>query len=161
MGARSSVRRAFLPDRQTERGGCSRPPVPSVAPGTRDMRSSSQRRRCRSQSDRLLHADLVHLMGSIRLQQDAGISELELVRELEVEGLDAERKAKLLTLVMEARLYAFDAVGAVALALDAEAAARGADWPFGLTYIASAYLLAGEHERATALYRELAASRIS
>ena len=109
-------------------------------------------------SDRLLHADLVHLMGSIRLQQDAGISELEFLRELEVEGLDAERKAKLLTLVMEARLYAFDAVGAVALALDAEAAARGAEWPFGLTYIASAYLLAGERERATALCRELAAS---
>ena len=50
MGARSSVRRAFLPDRQTEHGGCSQPPVPSVAPGIRDMRSSSQRRRCRSQA---------------------------------------------------------------------------------------------------------------
>ena len=50
--------------------------------------------------DRLVHADLVHLAGSIRIQQD-GISDVVLVRESEVEGLDPERVAKLLTLSRE------------------------------------------------------------
>jgi DNA-binding CsgD family transcriptional regulator len=103
----------------------------------------------------LLHADLVHLVGSVR-KQDAGISELDFLRELKVQGLDAERKAKLLTLAMDARLYALDAAGAVTLAPDAEAAAREAEWAYGLTYPASAWLLAGERERATELFLELA-----
>ena len=106
--------------------------------------------------DRSLHADLIHLAASIRMQQDAGRSEVALLREAEVEGLDANRVAKLLSLVIDTRLYALDAAGALAIAPRAEAAAREADWPFGLTYVAGAHLLAGEHERATALYRELA-----
>jgi DNA-binding CsgD family transcriptional regulator len=106
--------------------------------------------------DRLVHADLVYLAGSIRRQQDAGLSDVVLVRESEVDGLDAERIAKLLSLALDARLYALDAAAAVALAPKVETAAREADWPFGLTFVASAYLLAGERERATALGRELA-----
>src|SRR5581483_5807313 len=106
--------------------------------------------------DRLLHADLVHLAGAIRLQQDSAVSDRDFLRELKVDGLDAERRAKLLTLALDARLYALDAAGALSLAADAEAAAREAEWRYGLTYPASAYLLAGERERAAELFRELA-----
>jgi len=105
--------------------------------------------------DRLLHAELVHIVGAIRQQQDSTVSDLDFVRELEVKGLDALRRAKLLTLAVNARLYALDTTGAIALAAEAEAAAREADWPYGLTYPASAYLLGGERERAAGLFREL------
>lgn len=104
--------------------------------------------------DPLLHADLVYSAATIQ-KQGAGVSELALLQEADVEGLDPERVANLITLVIDARLYALDAVGAMALAPRTEAAAREAESPFALLYVASTYLLAGEHARAEALYREL------
>lgn len=104
--------------------------------------------------DRLLHADLVYLAAAIQ-KQGTGISELALLREADVEGLDPGRVANLLTLAIDARLYALDAAGALELAPRTEVAAREADLPLALSHVASAYLLAGEHERATTLYRDL------
>ncbi len=106
--------------------------------------------------DPLLHADLVVLGGQIARRQGADVSEQTFLREAKVEGLDDERTAKLLHEVVDLRLYALDAAGAAALAPRLEAMARGGEARMFRVTAASAYLLAGERERATPLFSELA-----
>ncbi len=109
--------------------------------------------------DPLLHADLVYLAGGVARRLGEDVTEGVFLRELEVEGLDDERVAKLLSEVVDLRLYDFDAVGAMALAPRLETAARGVEASRGrgaLATAASACLLAGKRDRATSLFRELA-----
>ena len=109
--------------------------------------------------DPLVHADLVYRAADLARMEGADVSEEVLLRELDVAGLDDERTAKLLELVVILRSYALDAAGAAALASRLEAAARGVSGPAGahkLAMAAGAYLLAGERERGTTLLRELA-----
>ena len=81
------------------------------------------------------------------------------LQELErIEGVDGERAARMLYVVITLRLKSFDAAGAATLAPRLEAAARvaGSWWrPRTLSGAAAAYLLAGERERALTLFREL------
>ena len=76
-----------------------------------------------------------------------------------MEGLDDERAAPMLYVVITLRLKSFDAAGAAALAPRLEAAAREAGpwWkPRTLAGAAAAYLHAGHREQALELFRELA-----
>jgi DNA-binding CsgD family transcriptional regulator len=110
--------------------------------------------------DPLLHADLIQQLGGIGDWQGRSLPESVFLRELEqIEGLDDERAARMLYVVITLRLKAFDAAGAAALAPRLEAAARDAGpwWrPRTLSGAAAAYLLAGERERAIELFHELA-----
>ncbi len=109
--------------------------------------------------DQLLHADLLFHVRAIEEWTEARESEAALLQELErAEGLDDERRGKLLILVVNQRLDASDAAGAATLAPRLERYARGAGplWqPRMLAVAASAYLLAGERDRAVGLFREL------
>ena len=110
--------------------------------------------------DPLVHADLLALAGETRRRQGADVPERVYLQELEVEGLDELRTARLLAQIVDARLYSFDAAGALALAPRLEAAARGIADRWGrvtsLGSAGSAYLLAGDRDRATRLFREIA-----
>jgi DNA-binding CsgD family transcriptional regulator len=110
--------------------------------------------------DPLLHADLVQQLGGIGDWQGDSLPEAVFLQELErIEGLDGERAARMLYVVITLRLKSFDAAGAAALAPRLEVAARdaGSWWrPRTLSGAAAAYLLAGERDRAITLYRELA-----
>ena len=110
--------------------------------------------------DPLLHADLIQQLGGIGDWQGHSLPESVFLRELEqIEGLDDERAARMLYVVITLRLKAFDAAGAAALAPRLEAAAREAGpwWrPRTLSGAAAAYLDAGERERAMELFGELA-----
>jgi DNA-binding CsgD family transcriptional regulator len=112
--------------------------------------------------DPLLHADLIQQLGGIGDWQGQSLPETVFLKELErIEGLDGERAARMLYVVITLRLKAFDAEGAAALAPRLEAAAEDAGpwWrPRTLSGAAAAYLHAGERERALALFGELATS---
>ena len=109
--------------------------------------------------DALLHADLIQQLGGIADWQGRSLPEAVFLQELErIEGVDGERAARMLYVVITLRLKSFDAAGAATLAPRLEAAARvaGSWWrPRTLSGAAAAYLLAGERERALTLFREL------
>ena len=111
--------------------------------------------------DPLLRADLLQQVTSVAEWQGSGIPEAVFLAALEqVETLDQERVARMLYQVVKLRLDRFDAAGAVALVPRLEASARQAGpwWqPRCLAGAACAYLAAGEWERATVLFGELAA----
>ncbi len=109
--------------------------------------------------DPLLRADLLVQVGAVGEWHGASVTETTFLLALDVDGLDDERKAKLLYEVVKLRLDALDADGAVALAPRLEAAAQGAGawWgPRCLACSAAAYLVAGDRDRAARLFRELA-----
>lgn len=112
--------------------------------------------------DPQLHADLVVQVAAVGEWRGSAAAEPSLVQELEVAGLDDERRSKLLFEVVKLRLDALDAAGAVELAPELERHARGAgDWwgPRGLAGAAAAYLNSGAREDATRLFRELVGHR--
>jgi DNA-binding CsgD family transcriptional regulator len=111
--------------------------------------------------DPLLRADLVVQVGAVGQWRGASVTEVMYLQALDAGGLDDERTGKLLYEVVKLRLDDLDAAGAVELAPRLEAAARGAGpwWgPRQLAGAAAALLVAGEHEHAVALFRELVAN---
>ena len=110
--------------------------------------------------DPLLHADLIQQLGGIADWQGASLPETVFLKELEqIEGLDGERAARMLYVVITLRLKSFDAAGAAALAPRLEIAAREAGpwWkPRTLAGAAAAHLHAGQREQALELFHELA-----
>ncbi len=110
--------------------------------------------------DPLLRADLIIQIGSTGELHGTSGTEAEpmYLQALESAELDEERTAKLVYQVVKLRLDAFDAAGALELAPRLEAAARGAGpwWePRALAGAAAAYLVAGQRDHATPLFREL------
>jgi len=110
--------------------------------------------------DPLLRADLLFRLRASEEWTEARVGEAVLLQELEgVDALDDERRAKLLVLVVNQRMDAFDAAGAAALAPRLEQYARGAgpEWQARtLAVVAGVYLLAGERKPAAGLFRTLA-----
>ncbi len=110
--------------------------------------------------DVLLHADLIQQLGGIADWQGQSLPETVFLQELErIEGVDDERAARMLYVVITLRLKSFDAAGAAAIAPRLEAAAKDAGpwWkPRTLAGAAAAYLYAGNRDRALPLYEYLA-----
>jgi DNA-binding CsgD family transcriptional regulator len=112
--------------------------------------------------DPRLRAELVHQVHAVADFSTGGLPEAVFLQELErAEGLDDEHRARLLMSVVNKRMDALDAAGAVAVAAELARCARGAGpwWsPRALATAASAHLLAGERRQAVELSRELCAN---
>ncbi len=112
--------------------------------------------------DPSLHADLIQQLGGIADWQGNSLPEAVFMQELErIEGVDDERAARMLYVVITLRLKSFDAAGAAELAPRLELAARDAGpwWkPRTLAGAAAAYLAVGDRERAMPLFTYLADS---
>jgi len=107
-----------------------------------------------------LRADIAFLLHVIGQWNGSASDEALLLRELEVEDIDDERRLKLLMLVIGGRMDRWDATGAAALVPQIERYATGAgpDWALRATgKAAGAYLLAGDFTRAAERFQSVAA----
>ncbi len=109
--------------------------------------------------DPLLRADLLFRLRSQGEWTGDRASEAELLQDSDAEGLDDERRGKLVMLAMNRREATWDAAGAAELAPRLERYAPGAseDWQARFRGLAAiAYLAAGERARAVRLFEGLA-----
>jgi DNA-binding CsgD family transcriptional regulator len=108
--------------------------------------------------DPLLRADLLFRLRAHGEWTGDRASELELLRDSEAEGLDDERRGKLIMLAVNQRGTEWDAAGAAELAsrLERFAEGAGAEWAARFRgQAAIAYLTAGERDRARRLFEGL------